>query len=137
MGWLKPTPLGSGTRGSDNFCHSYQFFGNFHIEPITFNPTNIQVNGWRITIKFDMELKPTKLNWKSQLYNYQTHLKQLSLIFSSIRISLILSEFSHFECYFFCVFSLVCLNILILTILILWICSFLTNQQLVPKSMVL
>ena len=47
---------------------SLQFFTNFHIEPITFNPTKIQGKDWRITIKFNTKLKSTKQNWKLQLY---------------------------------------------------------------------
>ena len=42
---------------------SLQFFTNFHIEPITFNPTKIQGKDWRITIKFNTKLKSTKQNW--------------------------------------------------------------------------
>ena len=53
------------------------FFTTFHTEPITLNPTNIQVNNWKVTIKFDTEIKPIKKNWKSQLYRYFSHISSM------------------------------------------------------------
>ena len=56
------------------------FFTTFHTKPITLNPTNIQVNDWRVTIKFDRELKPTKQNWKLQLYRYVSHISSMIMM---------------------------------------------------------
>jgi len=47
--------------------HLHSSSPNFHIEPITLNPTKIQDNDWRITIKFDTELMPTT---KIENYNF-------------------------------------------------------------------
>ena len=48
---------------------SSQFFTKLSYSTLTLNLTNIQGIDWLSTIKFDMELMPTKHNWKLQLYN--------------------------------------------------------------------
>ena len=41
----------------------------FHTHPLQINPHKYREMIEEITIKYDMELKPTKASWKSQLYS--------------------------------------------------------------------
>ena len=61
------------SQASHEVLYFSQLFTKLSHSTLTINPTNIQGNDWLITIKFDTELKPTKHNWKSQLYRLSTH----------------------------------------------------------------
>ena len=67
-------------------------------------------------------------------WTWPNHLKQFFLVFLSIRVTNIFKVFYSFWVLYFHVFPFIYLDILILTILILLICYFLTTQQTIEHS---